>query len=323
MVISNELKEKVLQKQLFERSAQSQTADNNRQHKKQVDMGKKETSEDDVKEWLEDPTKSDIVGVDNIDKDRINKVKYGTLRTKQEKKLLNKIKKINAKRPEKELVKDLSSDEPLVELNEWKKWKKNKKKYDIKGIDTIPDSVVGEVSNEVRKKYIPAIKRQKYNRGMSITTMGTFSYGVTPKGRERNYIRVNRLIKGNNPQQSKTLTHEIGHAFDYNVLGKKETFASKKVNDVVRTQMKNVALKEKPIPKTATIWYAGYRKRREELFADAFVGFLRNPKQTKKENPNYSKWLTTSSRGFGSFVDRKRKQAIEKRVKVIKKRNIF
>ena len=328
-----ELLDKVIKTDM-ERSNRSRTVDGNKQHKKQIRLRNKDGRiNPEVEEWSKDPTKSDIIGIDNVSSERITEARYGQNLTKQERKLLKKIRKKNANRNKKDLVKDLSSNEELVSLHNWKKWDRNKKKYDIKNVDTVPHQVIGYTSNVIRKKHIQNVSRAKYNQGMSINVGGYYAPGFTKKlQKPRNYIRINRLLKGS-PKSQEVLAHEMGHAFEYNLFGKTITknptrldgYSYKSVeipkkNDVVYSQMKKMAIMTKPIPKGASSHFVRYRMKKEELFADAFLGLVTDPKRAKKIAPAFSRHVYTSSRGLSRDIRNSRESFLSKFVDDMKRR---
>jgi len=288
-----------------------------------------------VKQWLNNSTTSDIVSIDDIPKDLIKQLRYGTGLSKADRRTLAMLRRINNKRAEKTLIKDLSGNEKVLKLSEKKKWLRNKKKYDIRNVDTIPLSVAGYTASQVSKKYNTLTKKKKYTRTLSTQTPGVFISSKSKALINKRNIRINRLIKGTNQGQT-TLAHEIGHSFDK----LKRNF--KKPPQKVINEMKKVAQKlNKPIV-PFNIWektkkdhkqfsqipqhvkkYMAYRLQHQELFADAFAFAMYDINYVKRQCPNFYKYLTNKNKGLSNILTKSKKDHVLKIVKVLKKDKKF
>lgn len=305
----NEVESMIIERQIG-RGCRSIIMDEKKQHKKQIPIMKNGKVNPELHIWFNNPTKADIVGVDDVPKDEIIEKRYGRKLTKSERKILSEVRKENNKRNKNELIKDLSGNEEIIPLKDWHKWSKNKNKYDIQGVDTIPESMTANVSNKIRQKFIPQIQRQRYS-GMSSNTFGYFAFGETPKlKKERNYIRINKILKGS-PKADITQTHEIGHAYDYNFEGNKK-FSNPKKSTL--QEMKNVAFDFKPIPENAGAKFKNYRNSKEEVFADAFTSLVHNPKHVKKNYPGYFKTMKNKNPDLLNTIKKERTNFLKKYV---------
>jgi hypothetical protein len=318
---STELLAQVTSTQIM-RNPRSAITDSNKQHRIQIPLYTKDKEiNPEVTGWLDDQAKSDIIGIDDIPKDRILQARYGNLKTRAERKVLHKIRQINATRPEAELRKDLSSNEPLQPLVNWQEWNKDKKKYDIDTVDTIPEHLGGYSANKIRQAVLPNVKRHKYNRGMALNTFGYYSPGFTPKKHTpRNYIRVNKLIKGS-PSSFPTLAHETGHAVDFNIFGNLMKGGSLQLNkgDSVYEQMKASALEYKPISPNTPQSYQRYRHKSVELFADAFTAFTMDPRRTEQKYPAFYRYMAKRDRNIPIIAKKAKRDFISMFVSGLKR----
>lgn len=303
--------------------------DRTRQHKKVINKivinGKLNPQ---VREWLLDNKKYDIAQIDDVPADIIKNLKYGKrYLAKKERQILNKLKKENFKRPTKQLIKDLLSDEKVVNLSDYKKWVKNPKKYDLLGVDTIPLSVAGKTASEIQKLYGTTPKKKKYSR-LASSTRGVF---VSPRNFEeikgRRYIRINRIIKGT-AQGQMTTAHEIGHSYD--LLKNKFKKPSKSViDDMIKIadkfntanelftlkQYSNLdSMKKAQLPKPLRSYYS-YRLSPKELFADSFAYLVYNPSYVKKNARNFYNYVLKLDSRIGKLIGKERYKQVERIVK--------
>jgi len=281
-----------------------------------------------LKIWMENPTKFDVVSIDDIPTDLIKKAKYGKILNKSERRTLNLLRKISNKRTEKELLKDLSKNDNILKIKDLKKWKRNKKKYDIEGVDTIPYSVAGEIANELQKQYKSTTKKKKYVR-TSINLGGYFRHPKNPLQQKQNrLIRISRILKGTS-RGAKVLAHEVGHSIDLAVKGMKKP--SKKVLD----DMEKLAVKLNPPPISFEV-YKEYRKNKGkrnkhmeyrlshvELFADSFAYIIYNPSRAKKITPYAYNYVVKSVPKMEEIIRKTKNKHILNLVKTIKGDKIF
>lgn len=276
-----------------------------------------------LKVWMENPTKYDVISIDDVPQDLIKKVKYGKILTKTERKRLNLLRKISNKRSEKELIKDLSRNDNILKIENYKKWNRNKKKYDIDGVDTIPYSVAGDIANELQKKFNSTNKKKKYVR-TSINLRGYFRYPKTENQKRKNrFIRISRILKGTT-QGSKTFAHEVGHSIDLIIKGMKKP--SKKIID----DMEKLAVKLNPPPISFEIYkehirnggkknkFMEYRLNHKELFADSFAYIIYNTSNAKKIAPYAYNYIVKSVPDMQKIIRKTKKKHILKIVKTIK-----
>lgn len=276
--------------------------------------------------WLDKSSRTDLVGFDDLSQKDIKNIKYQNYLTKSERKKISEIRKINNKRTEAALIKDLMGNENIIPIEQWKKWKKNPKKYDIEGIDTVPISFAGATASEIERRLQTTTKKKKYTRGMGNELYGKFIHYKNPEVNRR-YIHINRLIKGTK-ESNKTIAHEIGHSYDLLVN------KFKKPNLKIIKEMKKMSEIIRPIGAGITFdnWkkkyfnkkmekYMKYRNKHTELFADSFVMLMHKPNFVKKNYPNFYNYVTKDERILQPLKEKRYELAklIVKRLKGDKK----
>lgn len=293
--------------------------------------------------WLRNHRKSDIVGIDDVPKDTIKRLRNPDTYSKKERRLLAQLRKENNQRPEHKLIKDLLGNEEVLKLSEENanKWRRNKTKYDIEHVDTIPPQVAGYTASLLAKEYPLTTKKNRYSRMTSSTrgvyrrtfskmenTLGAFSPDKENAAIKNRLIRINRILKGSGQGQI-TLAHEIGHAYDYF----KYSFA-KPPSDVI-TDMKVLAQKLNPptisfemygkmksagekIPRYIAR-YMEYRLNHKELLADSFAFLVYNPEYVKTKHKAFYNYLVKANPKLKTILDKGRVKVVTNIVKGIKK----
>ena len=304
--------------------------DNQRQHKIRITRlvinGKVNPK---VTTWLNKNAKYDIVGIDDVPKDVIKRLKYGSnYLTKSDRKILRMLRKINKNRSEKDLIKDLSGNEKILNIKDYNKWIKNKNKYDIQDLDTIPTSVAGKAASVIQKQNKTLSKKKKYSR-LSSTTRGVFVRSInslTGDIKSRN-IRINRLIKGTSAANM-TIAHEIGHSYDL----MKNNF-KKPSNEVIEDMKKLAGKINKPaIPfdewdkikedeakfklvNKSVKAYMKYRTSSKELFADSFAYLVYNPSYVKKNAKSFYNYVIKRQPKLKTIIGKSSRKVITNIVK--------
>lgn len=285
--------------------------------------------------WLSNPTKMDVVGIDDVDKNAIKSLRYGkNILSKSDRKIKSKALKINANRSEKSLMKDLRQNEKLLPLSKFKTWLNNKNKYDLVGVDTIPKSVVGRISSKLTKKNnLTTDKRTKKYVRMSVTTGGYFSSTKNQVEGKRvsRLLRINRLLKGS-AQAHIVLGHETGHAYDLvkrkykKIVDPKLISNMKKLAEIINPPIVSFKMYEtlnKSMIAKHIVKYMNYRLSSKELFADAFSFMLYDPKNAKKISPIFYTYLRKRFPSLMKTIGKERNKQITKLVKVLKKDKTF
>lgn len=290
-----------------------------------------------VKAWLNNSTRGDIVSIDDVPKDIIKKLRYGdNLLTKKERKLLSMIRKINNKRSEKELIKDLMGNEKILPLKDWKKWEKNKKKYDIQGVDTIPDAAGSKAASTISRlrKTTSDDRPRKYTR-RAASNKGVFMHRkdtITGLMKSRT-IKINRLIKGSKSSHA-TISHEIGHSYDLlknkfkkpseEVIKDMKKLAEK-INPPIMSfsRYENLSLAEESNLPKGIKKYMEYRLSHKELFADAFSYLAYDVAYAKKNARNFYNYVIKRDPKLKSILGKEKAKVVTKIVKTIKKDKVY
>lgn len=246
--------------------------------------------------------------------------------TPNEKKIL--IKRFKAL-PKQEQYKDLLTTYGVIrKKEEVKEWVNNPRGKDIDGIDTSPEEL--EKSRiEVFKKHIPNlnidqptmyIQRPRFKLG----TLGVFArsaffpdkYGIFLKPKLSKERRIT------------TLTHELGHAFDYTIMRQpikqklgnlrvnyEKNFGYKtnelfKKNPEFYEEADKIGEKFEPYKNVNNYSYKRYRQGNQEVFAN-FMGYLTAlPTKIGNESKGFRKFLKKEHKPFFKDLYRAERKAI-------------
>lgn len=222
-----------------------------------------------------------------------------------------------------EQIKDLLTTRNVVKnKNQVERWKKNTKDGDIRGIDTQPTALIPNRLNAVQNIIgnIPITYGKVRNR----RALGEYQRISTNRLGE---IHIQKKIQ-NSELHNKVLAHELGHAFDYNVLFKKayqDTDRYKENerlgNFSVGTGSQNVGYwhtkigdvwdsaelvtRKRIFPydeKTSGYKYHSYRTNKKEIFANWFEGLITRKEVVKKHSkPFYNKFKNENKELFGAL----------------------
>lgn len=209
------------------------------------------------------------------------------------------------------------------------KWKTNPKASDIRGIDTQPKTLIPK-RLDFATKYVgsPTIIQKKFRwkskRGFYAAGEMVGRGRYRPKPESAGTIAVD--ISKPERQHPRTLAHELGHAFDRNIAGKKARGQrpptvgfiptgsrlgdSSEADKEVFGEVTKVTETHEPFEKKhAPISFLFYRGRTEERFANWFSAMvtdrslvkIKSPKyykQFKKDYPDFAKGMRKSDIGI-------------------------
>lgn len=198
--------------------------------------------------------------------------------------------------------KDLQTTKNVVKTDkQLQAWKANAKNGDIRNIDTAPLELF-KARAEVARKHVGDVP-VTYNPRLSRAYGQYRWYRGTPEHKGGIVVR-----KGLEPFFSnEVLSHEVGHAYDRNVIGKIGYVGSVSFNHKIRLDKDNYVIKndhnrkviadvigvtQKRLllpynPDKSTIRFHRYRMSNQELFANWFSGLLNRKNTVKRYSKGY------------------------------------
>lgn len=200
------------------------------------------------------------------------------------------LEKIHQNRSERAQDVDEQQNAPITTDEE--KWIENKNRYDYPGVDTIPESRMAARAESAAKvaQEQGALDKVEQKGNARSGLQGKFSpQGRDTYGKEANAVRVQE----NASEPSKTLAHEVGHAFDFgfgesrgfNLGGQLLGLEDESVDEETERELFEEA---KNLSKKARGGFGSkrqYRTRFEELTADVVGQAIVQPRATKRDAP--------------------------------------
>jgi len=220
------------------------------------------------------------------------------------------VEKIHQSRSERAQDVDEQQNAPITTNEE--KWLENPDRFDYPGVDTIPAArkkARAEKAASVAKKKAGLDEVQKKGRASS-GLQGKFSpEGRDTYGAESNVVRVQE----NAFDEGQTLAHEVGHAFDFGT-GEDRGFSiggellGLEDDSVSEEEERELFEEAKELSKRARGGFGSkgqYRRRFEELTADALGQSFIEPRAAKREAPNLFDRATeiAEEKGFDDAIE--------------------
>lgn len=214
------------------------------------------------------------------------------------------------------------------------KWENNPKMYDIRGIDTQPPELIKErIKIALKHAHNPTVQIKKFRH----KSAGRY-HNATVGGNRAGLIEIN-LSRVRN--MNRTYAHEIGHAYDRNVIGgftqsgnvnfsiiknAKKPILSNSKFDIYKQMRSNTqkvidVTQKKTNPydyKSAQLYaksYMRYRNSKQELFANWFTGLINQKNIVKKDTRNFYNVFKKSNKPLFSDLRKSDKSVTAKYMK--------
>jgi hypothetical protein len=231
------------------------------------------------------------------------------------------------KQPVVTTMKDLQRTKNVVNKKQgFDTWKKNPKYYDLHGVDTQPEELISERINTVQRiTQVPV----KFSNRQTMYRKGSYRYqplNKTDKGK----ITINN--KGESLKSVQRITsHELGHAYDRNILGKTKerrtlntgnfSFFNPKAPKQ-HLKMKEAVKKISPWKEGRNYSYDKYRNSTEELFADWFSGLITKKHIVKKTSKQAYNTFKKQNKDLFKELKKSDKKVIDSFLKKINNKKI-
>lgn len=266
-------------------------------HALRIDRAKKarEVHKDFNSEYSQAPNQSDVVHYDDVGV-RIPPNAPKPQETEQNKHYeptdeeIRKAHRILLKQDPITIYKDLTTTRNVVtKKNGFNTWKKNPKFYDLHGVDTQLNDLIDNRIDTIQKIVQTPIK---YTNRSHRRYMGVFKHRLTASDRGEITIYNKNIPTTDKKQQ--VLAHELGHAYDNNILSRKNKslFVNMVGNvDFLNPKYPKNRQKVLGVVKKVNFWDEGvsssfdrYRRSSSEMFADWFSAVITNKNYAKKHS---------------------------------------
>jgi len=196
---------------------------------------------------------------------------------------------------------------------DYETWAENKNRYDLAGVDTIPQSERDRRGREAAQRaqdagLVDEIQRQPMQpegrRGEFEAETEDGDPALASQDEFERVVKAEEDLDDEYPvfQEGPVLAHETGHAIDFAVGGMGEKFGS----EFDFFEGRDADLEAEAVTLTERLRGSiapareGYRKDNRELVADAFAAMAIEPRAARREAPNLVEALETE---FVEYVD--------------------